>query len=296
MAIITTGDLSDYLGSAIDAYSAEQQALAVDAANAECETYCGRTFAAADYTQWLNASGSILLPATPVSYVSRVGIGRTDVAQLTNGEPDAHMASYAVNATALRLTVIGGAAAGTTSLTLANYASLSALKAAVDAAGTWTLTLSSGFENEVPSALRPGSATWDPANGAQAYLYGADTYFNDVEFDTDTGVLRLSESWGAWPDDTRSFGTGERLALVQWRGGYETMPDDLVGVALKIAASFLTSTDSAGASGTIRKETTARGSIEYETSASAASGASGSVNPDYAAILDRYRVRKVGCL
>ncbi|MCC6483343.1 MAG: hypothetical protein IT209_00725 [Armatimonadetes bacterium] len=292
MSIITSGDLSAHLGAAAAAYSATQLAQATSAANARVETYCGRIFAAADYGAWLNVARSVILPQTPVNYIKRIGLGRAQIAQLYALAGDAHSLSLSITSGVLRLVIVGGVDAGVDSFTLSTYASLSALKSAVELGGKWTCALAIGYENETPSALAPVSTSFPNIGaGAGGWLYGPANYNAEYSFDPDSGVVRLEN----WFGEFDSLGQGERKVYVEWRGGYDTIPGDVIGAALGIAKDVVISSDRHSA---ITSERI--GDYSYSTgSGSSSSGVSGqsSVNVgDFAATLDRYRIRGVSHL
>lgn len=224
MAFITTDQLDAFLGATDAAlYSDEFKGLAVDVACDAVESYCGRLFAADDYREWYTGCGSCLtLRQFPLLALRRVCVGATTVGTLSNSSTDAVSASGAVINNTLRLTVVGGANASDSALTLSAYSTMALLAAAVTALGKgWTLTVET---EESPRCLREEG--WSNLlDGSTASLSGPGAAIAvDVDYRT---AAMVSTSAGD--------------VFVDYRAGYEVIPSDLLGAACGMARDWLVS-------------------------------------------------------
>lgn len=120
------------------------------------ERECDRTFGVTTYKKWLDGSGSgqIVLPDYPVQSVYGISICTSNALQITN--TTAKIASASTELTGLRLYSISTAGAETDTLLLyATYATITALKTAVDAVAGWSATILSGMDNEPTILIKP---------------------------------------------------------------------------------------------------------------------------------------------
>ncbi len=255
---------------------AEAQA-ALDAATSLIERYCERTFTSAAYASWIDsrAHTTLCLPNYPVTILRSVCTSAEDVMSIYNTSADANDAIATVDNDSLILTVRGGVNDGTSVLTLATYATLALLGAAVTALAkgwTWAVTVECA-----PSHLRPGST--GGCLNATGYLQGPDESDEFDTFDGNAGMLTKSSDWPA----------GRAAVFADYTAGYATIPADLQFVCIQLVNNLL---GGAAHAGTIQSERLGDYSYTIGTSASSTtSDPTLTMLAPYLAILDSYKRR-----
>ncbi len=276
MAFVTVADLDEFLGATDAAlYSAAFKATAVGVACSAIESYCRRTFAADDYREWYKAQHgqTLMLQQYPLLTVRRAAVGVTTAGYLNNTSTDATAATGSVANAALRLTVTGGVNAGDKSFSLPGYSTMALLAAAVASYGHgWVLTV----ENEdSPRALRE-DVFGDVLNGSTAALNApGSTISPDIDYRT--GALLAGRQGDVYVD---------------YRAGYETIPDDLTGAALGLARDWLASGTATPAA---NEESKRLGDFTHTVKYGGADGAGGMIAA-YKPVLDTYRRMDWGIL
>ena len=201
----------------------------INAVSDSVETYCGRQFLtrahAARYDG--NSQRFLYLPHHPVTAITRVSLGTNAAMSLTNSAAGAYAAYASMSSTTLTLTVDGGASAGTSTLTLADYADMDALAVAVNALGTgWTAVSMAPFNTWAASETGKhdfmGRECFD---GTTIYLELPDERLSDVVLVDQQALYRA----GGWPCGTRNV-------YVDYTAGFATIPDDLAQIALELVA------------------------------------------------------------
>jgi len=108
------------------------------------ERWCDRKLLSRDYTREIyygSGFNTLLLDQYPVTRVSRISIGRTNAFSILNTSTDANFCTVEVTSTTLRVIVDGGTNVDDTALTLADYATIDLLIAAINAlAKGWSIT------------------------------------------------------------------------------------------------------------------------------------------------------------
>lgn len=188
----------------------------IDAASAYIETLTDRKFGAADYREWHDGDGQadLALRQRPIIYVDRIAYGQEDAIDVTYSGPHIR-ATVQVYEDGIRLRSM--AADGTTAannLTFTDHPSLSTMAAAITAVSNWT-----GTQQGDDAA----SNTLHPMGGQKALsrtvtLTRPDEDEDDYRLDRAVGVVRF---------DGMQIGSGFRNYLVEYRAGYETIPDDI---------------------------------------------------------------------
>jgi len=133
MSILSSAEIIAYLGAS--SYTADIQAIH-EGIEDEIQLECGQTFESTSYFQLYDGKGGyyrLELEHTPVTDVSRVSVDWDAVIKIRNTNTDATTASVVINSTNVILTVAGGAGNSTTTLAIADYATLTLLVAAIDA-------------------------------------------------------------------------------------------------------------------------------------------------------------------
>jgi len=277
VAFITTDQLDAFLGATDAAlYSDEFKGLAVDVACDAVESYCGRLFAADDYREWYKSGGGCLtLRQFPLLALRRACVGTTTVGTLANSSTDAVSASGAVINNMLRLTVVGGANASDSALTLSAYSTMAALSAAVAALGRgWVLDVTA---EESPRSIKPG-VIGSVVDGVSEAIYGPGATVQ-ATIDYEAAAILT---------------TGGDSVYVEYRAGYEVIPSDLLGVACGMARDWLVSGTAAGAHD-LTGESKRLGDFTLTNSYVSASTASGTSSvrsglvSRYVGVLDAYR-------
>ncbi len=206
----------------------------INQVSAEIERICGIQFKARDRRERLNGTYQrcLVLKQCPVIALNRLSWGCGPA--LTVGySGSAISASVAVSDTALRIVSTSSSGTVTTNtLLFTDYPTASLLVTAINAVSGWVATLTV----DVPSAdLNPlGGSDAKSRSVILAYPDRADiTYHVDYQ----TGLIELvgwqfplagrtSDGYGGVP----VFPGGHQYILVEYRAGYETIPDDVTRI------------------------------------------------------------------
>ena len=188
----------------------------IERASGYLERYCHRKFTSRSYTREVyagNGERRLILDQYPITAVSRVSSGRTNAFYVCNTTAT-NNASIEITATTLKYTADGT----TTSLTLASYATINLLIAALNALTGWSATLigtAPGTRKATDLLPRPAmycmSPTW-------AYCEIPNSELNDYFIvnpgeDRNFGVLEYPAGW------TR----GEEY-FIDYTAGFTTVP------------------------------------------------------------------------
>ena len=224
----------------------------INGVSARIERIAGRSFKARDYYEWANARNNDILPLTnyPVISVSRVAYGRADALAVSYSGSGLR-ATVQVNSDTIKLVTtssVGVVTTTTIDLTDPSYATTSLVAAAINAVSGWSATV----QKNVPSR------EIHPLPGVNAAAMVARLSYPDIDdieytLDATTGLvafrwkppfltpLNNPNFYYAQPY-VREYGQpglmmrGHQGFLVQYRAGYETIPDDLALLANEIAA------------------------------------------------------------
>ncbi len=211
--LITSGYAKDYLGIKTNEDDSVIAYL-VTAATEAIENTCDRTFASATYNQWIDGTGSnyILLPQYPITALTRISLDKKVALEVTCTKSGASRAYISVSSTALTLNSVTQGTTTTNSLTLASYATLTLLKAAIDAVSGWSATIMNSDANWSPSDIRPCQG-WECYTPAQVGLYVPSDAETELDYNTDRMVYLSSVA-----------PKGNKNIFVSWTGGYTTIP------------------------------------------------------------------------
>lgn len=222
-SLVTLAELKTFLG--ITGGSSDTiLEQSIDRASAWVERYCGRRFTDARVQEVHDCYGSdrIVLRNPPAAQVFFVG-GATDTVLTVNSTLGTDsFASVSVDSTALHLhRRDASGATTTTSLSLATYDTTNELAAAITAT---TGFIGTANEN-IPSMYIRKLAGRDLRNSS-CLLEGWTESLSDYSIDEETGIIH------------GSFQSRYRSVLVDYTGGYATIPYDIVQATLTVAARF----------------------------------------------------------
>lgn len=187
--------------------------------------YCRRTFDSTSRTQFYDGTGDewLYLKEYPITTISRVSIGRENAVKIKNTSDDATRATVSISSTTMTLIVTGGSNAGTNTITLTSFATLTLLIAQINTlGGGWEAELDDSDLGSISSSelvpvmgkhvgARPGeTAAWE-------YLEIPEEPTTEFDYDEESGELYYAGG----------FGKGRNNVCVTYTAGYSTMPDDL---------------------------------------------------------------------
>lgn len=205
----------------------------IEAATGIIETYCGRHFATRAWTDRLfDGTGDefLILDEYPVTAVTRVSEGRSQVISVTNTRTDATRATVALSSTGATLTILGGAVAGMDALTWAASTTLTAVVAAINALGKgWAAAASSAAYGSYVSTELIECPARDCLNGTIYLEIPSLPGVSDYVCHWDEGILERTD--GTW-------GRGSKNITVDYTAGYVLVPDDIEGACLDIVAAM----------------------------------------------------------
>lgn len=220
-ALTSLSNLKSYLGitSSTDDTILERS---IDRASASVERYCGRLFLTRDYVEWHDTWGHerIALKQRPVTEVKFVGVGYD--AAITVGSATASDVACSITVTDTHVRLYRMSSAGTeteTNLAFATYPTMALMAAQINATSGFTGSL----VTDAPARRLRRIAGRDLLN-ATVNLEAPDDTFADYQIDTDTGVV-YGPTFAAY-----------KACLIEYTGGYATVPYDVEQAALMIAS------------------------------------------------------------
>lgn len=196
----------------------------IDRASAWVDRHCGRTFKAARYYEFRDGSGSdrIALKNPPVLAVYFCSTTRESVISVGSTDGTDTLATVSVANGELQLTRRTSAGVETRSaLSLDTYDSISELATAASAVAGFSATV----VKNAPSRYLARLAGRDVRHGA-ALLDGFTDFYADYGLDEDSGII-----YGKTLDRSRSV-------VIDYRGGYENVPQDVVQATLLVCGKF----------------------------------------------------------
>ena len=279
MALTTTAKFKTYAGIS----ASTDDALIADLilrAQSEIERYCQRAFDSTTYREFYDGEGQseLLLKHYPVTAVKMLGVGREDAFQIKNTSSDAYHAYVSVTDTTIQLVVQGGTNEDDTSLTLATYATLTLLIAAIEALGKGWSVLSPAAAVAIWSAeeLLPtgkGLRCLDDYAAVQI----PDDPETDFTTDTTAGILKL---FGR-------FCRGFQNVVVRYVAGYTSIPADLEQICIDLVKVYY---DNKSINSTLQSERLG----DYQYTNRAGSTDSSDVMPANIALrLEKWRSRRI---
>ncbi len=208
--------------SIVDNYSLN---LIIDRISDYTERYCGIEFESASISERYDGDGSglLILNNKPVNTVTRVSTGAVTVLSIANTATTATSADVRVDSTTMTLTVQTGAATATNTLTLASYATLALLAAAINALGSgWEATEVAGYADYSPTDLVSTESLFCLVSVASL----------DIFPDGITDYLLYSDR--GWILYGPGFPRGFRNILVSYSFGFAVIPGALQEAVLRL--------------------------------------------------------------
>lgn len=213
MSLVTKQELFDY----IDELESSQEPLVLNIRSwveKWIKNYCKRDFELTDYNEWYNGTGSkyLFLKQYPLVTLDRVSVAKVDVITVENDEA-LNQASISVTETGLRLVKDSLA---DTSITFSDSTNLSAIVTAINAKGDgWSASLVNSDYGTIPSSeLCP---VYGRSVQTKCYLQVPDEGISDFHLYPDEGYI-------VYPS---KFPSGIKNVRVDYRAGYESIPEDL---------------------------------------------------------------------
>lgn len=200
---------------------------AIDRATATLQRYCSRNFVSQRYHEWHDTQGHrrLVLKHNPIAKIRFIGIGAE--AAITVGSTDASdiAATVSVEDTAVQLYRVASTGTGAaTELLLSTYDSTVELAAQINATSGFSASTVVGF----PSHYLRRRAAVNLLQGTGT-LYAPSESIDEYTFDPDTGII-----YGGLLRQPQSI-------LVDYLGGYTTVPYDVEYAAIKLASRMFNS-------------------------------------------------------
>jgi hypothetical protein len=227
-ALVTLAKAKLYLGITDENSDRILEAL-IDRATGFLERYCNRNLYTRTYTREIyygTGGAKLFLDQYPATTISRVSEGRANAFSVTNTTATNH-ATIEITATALKYSADGAAA---TSLTLASYATINLLVAALNLVAGWSATVlnsSLGTRKASDLLIRPGMYCKSPA---VAYCEIPNDELTDYRLiapseDRNYGILYCPSGWARGIE-----------YFVDYTAGYTTVPYALEEACLLLVA------------------------------------------------------------
>ena len=193
----------------------------INSSSKRIERICKRQFLASNYKHWFETQfrDFLLLRQYPIISITRIGVGEAAAIRATYSGSDLRAIVSVTENEVILTNIDSEGAIITNELAFATYTTSSAIADAINAISDWSAEL----VNDVPANnLRPlvGAA----AGGNFVDLSHPDQTFTDVRINHETGVLSFN---GKRPDGPM---------LVEYRAGYEAVPQDISQIANEIVA------------------------------------------------------------
>jgi len=194
--------------------------------------YCNRILKTTDYTREIyygSGYSKLILDQYPTTRVTRLSVGRANSFSILNTSTDANFCTVEVTATKIRLVVDGGANVDDTELTLADYATIDLLIAAIPAKGWSITTLATDTATRDASELLIRPSMFVDAT-KQAYC---ETVDDDI---TDYRLLKPTEARNEGIIEKSGPFVSEREYFVDYTAGYTTIPYALEQACIELVA------------------------------------------------------------
>jgi hypothetical protein len=250
----------------------------ISAASRAVESYCGRSFTAADRDDVVNADDGLAFLYPPIIRVNAIMGGLSTALTLTATGELATVALIEAGDTApwevttrtgLRLTRTASGVTTTATVLFASNLTIDAMATAINLLSGWAATVAAGF------GAWPSSSLW--ADGSRFAASPVSTWLG--VFASPAGVTAVDRQTGIVDIDASDW------IRASYRSGFETIPADVQEAVLQTIRSVVNATDSAG----VTEERL--GDYAYKLASGTGSG-SGLVRacPSAVALLARYRL------
>lgn len=233
-AIVSLAALKSYLGITTATDDAVLEG-AIDRASYAIESYLGRKVVQRRFREWTSARGTaqIVVQNPPLGHVHYVGFGSLACMVVSSTVATDVVASVSVQTD--RLTLVRVASTGTETVEhaqFANHETAAQLVAHINGITGFSATLSRDC-----SAYHIRRMAGRDLRNAPATLTFVDQAQLDVDADLERGILYMT--LGAFDDDySGRFPRGPVSVLVDYDGGWATIPPDIVQACLTMAAQI----------------------------------------------------------
>ena len=194
------------------------------------QVFTNRGLVVTTYREFYDGDGQneLALHNFPVVSVTMLGVGRQDAFGIQNSSSDAYHAQVSVSTTGIQLQVQGGDNADDTTLTLADYSTLTDLFTAITALDKgWTILQTTSLNYWAAAELLPTGKGLMCLDG-YAYPQIPDEPESDFATDTTAGVLKY---FGR-------FNTGFENIIVRYTAGYAAIPADLEQICIDLVKVY----------------------------------------------------------
>lgn len=197
------------------------------------EGIAGRRFAAANYCEWHreDPANSYAVQNYPIIYINRVALGMSEALRVTYTGTGIranvqvfHDGEGQNGGVRLRSLSTGGSWTETNK-TFADSATVAALVTAIDAVSGWDATQTVN----VPTAELAPIGGQDALNTNVSLLY-ADDNSQEYQVDHATGLIDIRAGY------RQSAASHDRNVMIEYRGGYAAIPDDVSGICNELVA------------------------------------------------------------
>ncbi len=252
-ALTTTSNFKDYAGITGSGNDSLIAAL-INRATDAIQRFCDRTFISTTYREIRDGYWTdIQTHNYPIISVQMFSVWRDSAIEILNTNSDAYNAYVQISDTTMTLVVQGGANAGTSTITLSDHATLTALGVAIEALGTgWTVTVESSLATWAPIELLLVSGLNCLTDSALLDLPG--TPKSSYLIDNDSGIITNSYNnqyhtyddmyWeGEQPGYSygpllRGRGRRTQSVIIRYTAGYATTPGDLEQICIDLTKLY----------------------------------------------------------
>ena len=224
MALTTLDKLNDWLAGDASDFSDEQKNAAISYVNTLIESFTGRTFDIATYIQWVDGSGTNKQVVENYPFIAMYRVACKS--KITGYISNSSSLPYTINITHAAKMILTIAGQTPEEIDLTAHSTLTSLKGAIDAIGTWSMTVQT---EDVPSHLKP--MIKNGVNGTNLSIYSPDD-------DNSIIVNAISPSILG---SNCGFPYGFANIFLNYQAGYSTIPGDLEGAATQMSGDVVRS-------------------------------------------------------
>tara|TARA_Y100001973_G_scaffold99469_1_gene158735 strand:- start:112 stop:978 length:867 start_codon:yes stop_codon:yes gene_type:complete len=244
-ALTTLANLKTWLGIGDSGSDGFLENL-IDRTSDYLESLCDRKFKARDFVEWYDGDGTnrLQLDQWPVVKVYRVGYGVSDALSISGNVAGDISASVMVRHDNVSVNRI--ASNGTVTNTDFAYSSYKTTDTLASAINSTTGFSATSAVNTSVKWLHPVGGV-DVVDTTYTVTYASDSE-SEYRIDHDSGsvYLRSSPHWYQTNTDVleaQRFPGTKRSILVEYKAGYETLPDDVEQACIEVAAALYSRKD-----------------------------------------------------
>ena len=231
-AIITLADLKATLGITVSTYDTQLE-QAIDTATYQIESWLDRKVVQRRLIEWTTSGGqaSVAVMNPPVGHVHWVGIGERAAMTISSTVPT----DIACSVTLVdgRMTLVRVASDGTETIeqiNFANHKTSSAIVTHINTLTGWSASLVFNCKAEHMHRFAGRDVMRAPLTVTFANIAQMDTRVDNAR-----GIIHLSPS--AYADDPVGWPSGPQTMLIDYDGGFETVPPDIKAACRLLAGA-----------------------------------------------------------